>query len=206
MPYGACAHADSKTALIKSNKAICRSRPAVRTGSFFMKTASGLMLPAAWGNSMTKAEKEQKRKETDARREFVNDAARTVGETLLTLLPGYGKSTEFRLRVKNENRYYTFIRYGSSLWIQIFRSGDIDVVLKEACHYDTKFRIVHYEEASKGPDDALADLRDDAYMLIHDFMHSDWHTMMDYMSHYEEGKDWRALYGAFRSDFPDGIC
>lgn len=141
---------------------------------------------------MTKAE--LKMKETEARRKFICDAAKVVMDVTFAVMSPAADRTEIRLNLKGYNRYFFFHRYGEDLKVRINRSGDIDIVLREAFHEDVETRIVYYEEAAKNPELALALFRDDMMKLIDDYMNFDWHIVMDYMSPFEKGKDWHACF------------
>ena len=150
---------------------------------------------------MTKAE--LKKQENKKRSDFIREAVRIAGQAVLTHAEDSEKKTEYRLRVVGKNRYFNFHRYGTAFGIQIYRSGDVDVTLKEMFHEDLKIRIVEYEQAKDDINQTIEDLRLDLEQLIYDFIFSDWHILMDYMSEYKQGDNWRELYRHYRSDSPN---
>lgn len=151
---------------------------------------------------MTK--KEQKELENNERKQFVKKAATVIAETAMDLIP-LGNIAAFTLKItiKNENRYLDFHRYGTDLKFYVYRSGDIDVVLKEFCHEDVRIRLVHYEEAVGDPDKALDTLGKDVRDLIESFYFMYWHDALDFMEYYKEGDDWHDLFNEFRKCYEE---
>lgn len=150
---------------------------------------------------MTK--EEQKKADMQAKHDFIGKAAKIVSSAVLSAIPPSASKTEIRLNVSNYNRYFYLHRYGQDLKIMIYRSGDIDIILREMCHADVETRLVYYSEAAKNPEITLARFHDDVKKLVSDFMNADWHIVMDFLGNYEKGKDWHAFYEENRKYYLD---
>ena len=144
-----------------------------------------------------------KKQEVKNRKQFICEAAGIVGKSLLQHAMNTGKNTTYRLKTTNNNYYYSMHGYVADLQILIFRSGDIDILLKEAFHADIRIRIVEYKDAEMGSEKTLVAFQEDISQIIYDYLFCDWHIFMDYMSEYKEGEDWREVYRFYRADSPD---
>lgn len=150
---------------------------------------------------MTKAE--QKKAEMQAKQGFICEAAKIVSSAIMTSIPPSVSKTEIRLNVSSYKRHFHIHRYGQDLKILIYRSGDIDIILRELCHADVEARLVHYEEAAKNPEITLARFHDDVKKLVSDYMNADWHIVMDCLGGYEKGKDWHSFFEERRKYYLD---
>ncbi len=150
---------------------------------------------------MTEAEK--RKQANRAKQAFITAATRIVLETTIVLLDGDRHKYTINLNAANTNRYFNISRFGQSIVVKIFRSGDIDVCLKEFCHDNVQFRVISYENAVLDANDALEHFRADITLLLEDFVTGDWHSLMDYMCIPDTAKaraeNWRKAEAEFRA-------
>lgn len=147
---------------------------------------------------MTKAE--QKKKASQDKHAFITAAAQIIPRKALDLLSGSRRNLKVNLTVKNQYFYFNLHRFCEDLNVQIYRSGDIDVELREVTHNEIKIRLVFFEEAASDFEKAIGQFEKDITLLIEDFVNEDWHSLMDYMGEYTttDGTDWRAADKAYR--------
>ncbi len=149
---------------------------------------------------MTKAE--QKKKASQEKHAFITAAAQIIPRKALDLLCGSRLNLKVNLTVKNQNCYFNLHRFYEDFNVQIYRSGDIDVELRDLIHNEVKIRLVFFEEAVADYEKALRQFEEDITLLIDDFINGDWSSVMDYMAEHTtaEGTDWRAADKAYRED------
>lgn len=148
---------------------------------------------------------EEKKQATKAKHEFITNAAQIVMITAIEFMTGSAKTITLKLTAKNRNRYVSLHQYGCDLLVKIYKSGDIDVTLKEFCHADISFRLVEYVEAAPNLEAAFQRFGDDITLLLEDFIvHDCWHELMDYMDWHSQDDgslDWRAAEQSYRKEF-----
>lgn len=152
---------------------------------------------------MSKAE--EKKQATKAKHEFIANAAQLVMITAIELMTGSAKTITIKLTAKNRNRYICLHQYGCDLLVRIYKSGDIDVTLKEFCHDNVSFRLVEYVQAAPNLEVAFQRFGDDITLLLEDYIiHDCWHELMDFMDWHtkDDGSlDWRTAELAYRKEF-----
>ena len=154
---------------------------------------------------MTEAEK--RKQANRAKQAFITAATKIVLETTIVLLDGDRHKYTINLNAANTNRYFSISRFGQSLIVKIFRSGDIDVCLKEFCHDNVQFRVISYEKAVLDADEALEHFKADISLLLEDFVAGGWNSLMDFMCMPEtaeaRAENWRKAEAEFRAAFAE---
>ena len=84
--------------------------------------------------------------------------------------------------IKSYNRYIKFSGFREYFDICLYKSGDIDIKMRESCHADYLERIYEYEEDRAQQEAFLEKLKDGFTMQIMDVTNCkliDYHSFMD---------------------------
>lgn len=128
---------------------------------------------------------EQKKADTVDKKDFISRAFQTALNVLAQGSNDVTGGTKVQIAFMNYNRYIHMNAYGRSTSILIYRDGNVDIKLKEACHNPHEERLFEFSSDKDVQKSFLARFREIMSWLIPiSFGQSpyDFHTFMDYAS------------------------
>ncbi len=128
--------------------------------------------------------------------EFADAVFGIVSTSIDKALKGLRKKVTIKVRSAVVWRETRFDRYGQGLIIWINNDGSVDLVFSETCHDTTRVRLTEFLDDEEVQKEQLALIKKWIPLVVKDFCtdEADWHVVLDFLSHLEEGQDWKDAY------------
>ena len=111
--------------------------------------------------------------------EMVEAAFEILLEAYIGSLRRCSSGQKVTITIKSYNRYIKFSRYREYFDICLYKSGDIDIKMRESCHVNYLERIYEYKEDRAQQEAFLEKLKDGFAMQIMDVANC---KLIDYLS------------------------